>query len=90
MKLLFLTIIALAFIGCAKVGPNYFHSINNTPKDIQIVNLNVIADDMVSFISPYIRPNNTTLYLYTEDKDKGFFDYLSNKFRQNGYATTEN
>ncbi|CUU90311.1 conjugal transfer protein TrbH [Campylobacter hyointestinalis subsp. hyointestinalis] len=90
MRILFIAILTLVFIGCAKVGPNYFHSINNTPKDIQITNLNIIADDMIDFISHYKTPNNTTFYLYTEDKDRSFFDYLSNKFRQKGYAITEN
>ncbi|WP_162165563.1 hypothetical protein [Campylobacter fetus] len=90
MKTLFFMILTFMFIGCAKVGPNYFHSMNNTPKDIQIMNLNIIADDMVNFISSYKIPNNTILYLYTEEKDRSFFNYLSNKFRQKGYAITEN
>ncbi|HDX8135986.1 hypothetical protein JJB27_09245 [Campylobacter fetus subsp. venerealis] len=91
MRLLFFTILTFIFIGCTpKAGPNYFHSINNVPKDIQITNLNIIADDIVNFISSRKTPNDTIIYLYTQDKDKSFFDYLSNKFRQKGYAITEN
>lgn len=79
--------ILLLFCGCAKVNLNYFNSsITSTIN----TNYEVVANDLVDFISQHFSPNTTSFYLKTEDGNKEFYNYLSNTLRNKGYGISDN
>lgn len=79
--------ILLLFCGCAKVNLNYFNSsITSTIN----TNYEVVANDLVDFISQHFSPNTTSFYLKTEDGNKEFYNHLSNTLRNKGYGISDN
>lgn len=87
MKYLLFMGILLLFCACAKVNLNYFNSsITSTIN----TNYEVVANDLVDFISQHFSPNTTNFYLKTEDSNKEFYDYLSNALRNKGYGISDN
>ncbi len=85
-NILFLVLISIFIIGCSN-KQEYFNSTNNLKIESSI-DQKVIADDMFNFISNYFTPNKTTLYIHTKNLDKSFYNYLVQKFRDKGYAVT--
>lgn len=85
MRYLYLLILITAlFTGCAsKTG--YFTSTISI-KEHKDVKLYSIADDMYDYIVHTYNPAQTTFYLYTNNLDKDFFNYLVKKLRNAGYA----
>lgn len=78
----------LLFIACATRNPSYFNSsVDGFEKR---VDKRIIAKDMLEFITPYFKPQHTTFYFTTEDKDQKFFDYFAKSLRAKGYAITNN
>ncbi len=73
--------------GCSTATKfDYFTSTINTKTDIDNT---LIADDIFAFMSRYYLPNKTNLYITTSDFNKKFYNYLVQKFRDKGYAVTD-
>lgn len=87
-RIIFISLVVLCFAGCAKFNPQYFNSTIN--QQTQNINFNILADDMINFISSHFLANNTTFYIYTDDLDKNFYNYLTDKLRNKGYAISNN
>lgn len=87
MRILSLILLGLLVSSCARVNPEYFNSTISAQETK--LHYDKIADDFVSFISSYFTPNQTTFFIFTEDFDKKFYDYLSNQLRSKGYAITD-
>ncbi|HDX6244577.1 TPA: hypothetical protein RPW29_001712 [Campylobacter fetus subsp. venerealis] len=86
--IIFISLATLCFTGCAKFNPQYFNS--TIERQTQSLNFSILVDNMVDFISLHFLANNTTFYIYTDDLDKNFYDYLTNKLRNKGYAISDN
>lgn len=86
--IIFISLATLCFTGCAKFNPQYFNS--TIERQTQSLNFSILADNVVDFISLHFLANNTTFYIHTDDLDKNFYDYLTNKLRNKGYAISDN
>jgi hypothetical protein len=80
-------VLSLIFSGCMSVNPKYFNSSITANKEISYL---IIADDMAKFISETLQPNNTIIYISTDDMDRGFYDYLTNRLRNLGFGVSDN
>lgn len=76
----------LIFSGCAGLKTQYFNS--SISSELAKEN-EVLADDIVSFIEPRFLPNSTTFYIKTSDKTRTFYNLLTQKLRQKGYAISD-
>ncbi|MDD7616994.1 MAG: hypothetical protein PUJ85_06580 [bacterium] len=81
-------LVILYFTGCANLNSQYFNS--TITRQNQSSNFTILANDMVDFISLHFLANNTTFYIYTDDLDKSFYNYLVDKLRNKGYAISDN
>ncbi|HDX6311619.1 TPA: hypothetical protein RQJ16_001857 [Campylobacter fetus subsp. venerealis] len=85
--IIFTFLMALCFTGCVRFNPQYFNS--TIERQTQSLNFSVLADDMANFISSHFLANNTIFYIYTDDLDKNFYNYLTDKLRNKGYAISD-
>ncbi|MDY0365343.1 MAG: hypothetical protein RBQ81_05755 [Arcobacteraceae bacterium] len=82
-----LTLLVLIFAGCANRS-EYFTS-TFTKDKTTIENIDILADDLYEYILSNFTKNDTVLYIYTSDYDKSFYNYLTSKLRDEGYAITD-
>ena len=86
-NILFFIFITIFITSCSNKH-EYFNSKNNLSS--RSIDNKIIANDMYNFIIPYFLPNKTSFYIQTGDIDKIFYNYLIEKFREKGYAVTNN
>ena len=87
MKIFFFVLISFMLCGCGMTSKfDYFNSTLNVKSGVDNT---LIADDMFTFMSTYYLPNKTNLYITTSDFNKKFYNYLVQKFREKGYAVTD-
>jgi uncharacterized lipoprotein NlpE involved in copper resistance len=85
-NILFLVVFTLFLTGCNN-KQEYFNSTHNI-KIQEGIDYKIMADDMFSFVSQYFAPNKTIFYISTNESDKSLYNYLTQKFREKGYAVT--